>query len=111
MNARSLLFRQLQQFFEMYLAQRWRISDVVFSQPEMPEKIPGVRQRPCEIVRGSFGDFTLSIYSTVEEPPLGKIVCADLFGETVEGVIDEATWGAIASMINSRERGAKYVNR
>lgn len=104
MNARTLLFKQLQQFFEKHLAQRWRISDVVFSEPELAPKIPGVRQRPREVVIGNFGDFTLAIYSTVEEPPLGKIVCADMLGETVEGVIDETTWCDIAAMVNGDER-------
>ena len=103
MNARTLLFKQLQQFFEVYLAPSWRISDVAFVEPDMAPKERGIRQRYREVVTGHFGKFTLSIYSTVEEPPLGKIVCNNT-RRTVEGVIDDTTWREIARMIRYNER-------
>jgi hypothetical protein len=110
LHARTLLFRQLQQFFEQYLRPRWRISDVVFSGPEMAPKIRGQRQRPHEIVTGHFGDFTISIYSTVEIPPLGRIVCLDNRGRSVEGPIDQMTWEQIVTFINFREAEKEAEN-
>jgi hypothetical protein len=104
MNARTLMFKQLQQFFEVHLAPRWRISDVSFVDPELAPKERGIRQRHREIVTGHFGDFMLSIYSTVEEPPLGKILCSHVRGETITGMIDDSTWGSIAAMIKRHER-------
>jgi hypothetical protein len=110
MHARTLLFKQLQQFFEMYLAPRWRIQDVIFSEPEMAPKERGIRQRSREIVMGHFGPFTLSIYSTVEEPPLGKITLTVLDGSFVQGAIDERTWREIAALIKSHERVSENVD-
>ena len=109
MNARTLLFKQLQQFFEVNLTPEWRISDVVFSEPELAPKELGLRQRWREVVIGHFGDFTISISSTVEEPPLGKIVCTSIRGREVEGIIDETTWRDIASMVKSHERAEQNV--
>ena len=99
MHARTLLFRQLQQFFEQHLMPRWRISDVVFSDPVMAPKVRGIRQRPREIVIGNFGDYTIEIRSTVEEPPLGKIILSDIHGNTAEGPIDEVTWRKAAAVV------------
>jgi hypothetical protein len=112
MHARTLLFRQLQQFFEQFLTGRWRISDVVFELPKLAPKERGIRQRPHEIVTGMFGDYTISMHSTTEHPPLGRIVCTDLHGHSVEGVIDEQTWREIAAMIKpyAAERKFQHVN-
>lgn len=108
MNARTLLFRQLQQFFEVYLAPR-RISDMRFDQPELAPKEKGRRQRPHEIVSGRFDGYTLSIASTAESPPLGHVTCTSPTNETVEGTIDHQTWGAIAAMIH-RTEGTFHVD-
>lgn len=107
MHARTLLFKQLQQFFEQYLAGQWRISDVMFDQPELAPKEPGQRQRHREIVSGMFGGYTISIESTVEEPPLGRIIAADRLGNTASGPIDEVTWRQIAEMIKQPAQGTE----
>jgi hypothetical protein len=109
MHARTLLFKQLQQFFEQHLSGRWRISDVVFDQPEMAPKERGQRQRHREIVCGMFGGYTISIFSTVEEPPLGRIIAADRFGNTASGPIDETTWRRIAALIKQPAQGTERL--
>jgi len=107
MNARTLLFRQLQQFFEVYLPSR-RISDMRFDQPELAPKEKGRRQRLHEIVSGRFDGYTLSIASTAECPPLGRITCTSPTNIVVEGIIDHQTWSNIAAMI--RTEGAPHVD-
>jgi hypothetical protein len=113
MHARTLLFKQLQQFFEEHLRGLWTISDVIFEVEEPGEKIRGRRQMPREIVTGMFGDWTLSIESTVEAPPLGKIELRGFRG-TVTGVIDERTWRDVAGTIKQQpalgERALQNVN-
>lgn len=99
LRVRPALFRQIQQFIETHLAARMRISDVIFAPPELAPKEHGRRQLHHEIVSGHFGEYTLTMYSTEEEPPLGKIVCTDLRGNKVTGPIDEVTWQKIAAMI------------
>ncbi|HMH95563.1 MAG TPA: hypothetical protein VK577_03140 [Bradyrhizobium sp.] len=108
MNARTLLFRQLQHFFEAYLPSK-HISGMRFDQPELAPKEKGLRQRPHEVVAGSFDGFRLSITSTAEAPPLGRIICTSPNNDTVEGVIDHQTWCAIAAMIN-RTEGTSHVD-
>ena len=107
MHARTLLFKQLQQFFDQYLFGYFTISDVVFETPEMADKEPGRRPMHREVVSGMFGGYTISIASTVEEPPLGRIQATDRFGNTVHGVIDEATWRRIAEMIKQPKQGTE----
>lgn len=110
MHARTLLFKQLQQFFEQFLAPRWRISDVVFSLPEPAPKERGQRQRDREVVTGNFGEFSIEIFSTVEEPPLGRIVCTDIRGNSIEGPIDEVTWRKIAGLIRPHIEAERLQN-
>lgn len=110
MNARTLLFRQIQQFFEQYLSDLYRISDVRFDLPELAPKEKGVRQRPKEVVIGSFGHYTIAIHSTVESPPLGRLLCIDMQGHQVSGPIDAVTWRDIARMIKSPERILQNVD-
>jgi hypothetical protein len=109
MNARTLLFRQLQQFFEVYLPSK-RISDVRFDQPDMAPKERGLRQRPHEIVSGRIDGYTISIASSTEAPPLGRVTCISPSGETTEGVIDHKTWGDIAAMIQRTEGTSSHVD-
>jgi hypothetical protein len=99
MNARTLLFRHLQSFFEVHLASKFKISDVVFHVPEMAEKVRGQRQLPHEMVCGNFGIFTIEISSPEKSPPLGHVLCSDNHGNHAEGPIDAVTWQRIAAMI------------
>ena len=114
MNARTLLFRNLQQFFEQHLAGLYTISSVIFEAPEMGEKIPRERQRHKECVRGMFGRWTISIESSVEAPPLGRITVSDGRGTFVTGPIDEIVWRRAAEMIKLQhaagERALQNVN-
>ena len=110
MHARTLLFKQLQQFFEMHLLGHWTISQVIFEAPEMGPRILGQRQRPKEAVRGMFGRWTITIESTVEAPPLGRITLVGDHGALITGTIDETTWREAAQAIKQHEGNLLDVN-
>lgn len=99
------LQRHLRDFVEQYLLGHVRIDDLVFRELEKETKIPGRRQLHREKIGVDFGDFSLTIESPVERPPLGWILLFDRkTGEMEEGVIDAATWRRIGKTIKERSQ-------
>lgn len=114
-NGRAALVRQLQAFFEMKMLGlfSWRTvgeededapeGTIRLRAPERHPKIPGKRQLDKDVVAVDFGGYALSVHAPSEAPPLGKIVVFHPELGSIEGPLDEVTWGRVEKFIKERQ--------
>lgn len=102
LSARSLLLRQLQQFFETDLVGLYSWFNVRHRQGEKNPKEKGRRQTDMERVYVDFGDYSISVSTPDHAPPLGEILLYNaVSGETTKGPLDASTWASIGEKIRT----------
>lgn len=102
LSNRALLIRQLQEFFETHLRGRYSWFDVQHRTPEKADKLPGRRQLDKELVAIDFGDYSITVQSPDDVPPLGRIVLYNVrTAETLTEILDAKSWDRIAEKIKS----------
>lgn len=108
-TARGRLLRQVRVFFATELAGVISWDKVTLHEPEDAPNVPvthrgitRLKRNPMgpyrQIVRINFRDFMLSVYSSEECGPLGKIELTHR-GQTHDGVLDHATWQTLGRII------------
>jgi hypothetical protein len=106
-RARAALFHHLQAFFETELRGLFRYDDVTPHVARPVEKVPGKRRQAFgkvrEIVDAGFGGYTVTLESSHEAPPLGRVTLKARGAEIASGPIDRSTFELLGSKIRERE--------
>lgn len=102
MDARSILYRHLHEFFDRYLAGKFQWSEIEHMAAELAVIPEGKTRNPLgkfkEVVHVRFGIFDLEIASPEETPPLGRVTLQSPDGK-IEGPPDSELWKQIAAAI------------
>lgn len=125
LNIRTVLVRNLREFFEQHLSGefRWQTGGdpkdpstappgtIRLRDAELQEKIPGRRQLEKGVAIVDFDGYALMLHSSEEVPPIGRVVLYhEKFG-SLEGPPDVVTWTRIAEAIkSSRLKGKDNVS-
>lgn len=125
LNTRTVLVRQLQDFFEKHLGGvfSWYTAgdhedpsaappnSIRLRPAEMHPKIPGKRQLERGVATVDFGGYALMLHSPEEAPPIGKVVLFHPDHGSLEGPLDVVTWTRIAEAIKSTvKKGQQNVS-
>lgn len=104
-HARAALIAHIRAFFETELCGLFRYDELEHFQPESIEKTPNYRpnrfEQYKEIAEVRFGNYDLTVCSSAESPPLGKVRLQYLGGH-IEGPLDSATWQRMGNIIRER---------
>lgn len=125
LNVRTVLIRNLREFFETRLVGEFSWSTggnpkdpstapegtIRLRDAELHEKVPGKRQLEKGVAIVDFGGYSLMLHSPEEAPPIGRVILYhEKFG-SLEGPPDVVTWDRIAHAIkSSRAKGKDHVS-
>src|SRR3954465_12812148 len=109
-SARSALIGALRSFFEIELCGIYSWDQARHRKPEPMPPLGNGRRNPTgkfrEIAAIDFGDFEMSVASSEEAPPLGRIEVRNRkSGAVCEGVIDHSTGVKAGLFIRGNQHG------
>lgn len=110
-SARQRLVGVAREFFEREIPGLFSWDRVAFDAAEPLERDRHGRRNPLgrdrEFVRMRFGDYVLEVYSSEDNPPLGRVVLQYDGVARVSGPIDAAVWVQCGNFIKENGHGGR----
>ena len=110
-HARQQLFSLVRAMFDGHLRGLYCWDDLVMHVPEAVDNSPGRSRRPFgkfkEVVSVRFGDYDLTLESSHERPPLGRVTLTGPAGTIEEQSLDSAVLDRIGEIIKSHHEELK----